>query len=236
MCLLLIAWRQRDDLPLVLAANRDEAYARDAVPPETLRLGTIAALAPRDLQAGGTWIGCAASGVVVAITNRPDGGRDPKRPSRGALCHSVLAQPGAVAARSWIEAEVQARTYNGFNLLIADRDTAFVASWNGRLSIVPLAPGLHVLTNDDDLDVLSLPSIRTLPWPAPVATLRAALAAFLARHAPEPDQDLVVCKHGAAHGTVSSSLVFLPRTGLPWLEHAPGPACRTAFVAHRLPA
>jgi len=68
MCLIVFAFRPGHALPLVVAANRDEYYAR-----------TTAALAQwphapqvfagRDLQAGGTWLGITADGRFAALTN-----------------------------------------------------------------------------------------------------------------------------------------------------------------------
>ena len=56
MCLILLAWQTHPNYPLVVAANRDEFYARATAPaafwPEAPDL-----LAGRDLEAGGTWLG-----------------------------------------------------------------------------------------------------------------------------------------------------------------------------------
>jgi uncharacterized protein with NRDE domain len=68
MCLILLAWRHHPGFPLVIAANRDEFYARPAAPvhfwPELPDL-----CAGRDLQAGGTWLGVTRSGRFAALTN-----------------------------------------------------------------------------------------------------------------------------------------------------------------------
>src|SRR5690348_2804963 len=55
--------------PLVIAANRDEIYARPARPPHVLRD------APRivggsDAVGGGTWLAVRADGRFVAVTNQ----------------------------------------------------------------------------------------------------------------------------------------------------------------------
>ena len=56
MCLIVLAWQVHADYPLVVAANRDEFFARPAAP-----AGFWAdhpdVLAGRDLQAGGSWLG-----------------------------------------------------------------------------------------------------------------------------------------------------------------------------------
>ena len=67
MCLVLLAYRQHPDYELILAANRDEFYARP-----TARASFWAdypdVLAGRDLQAGGTWLGITKSGRFAALT------------------------------------------------------------------------------------------------------------------------------------------------------------------------
>ena len=71
MCLVALAIDQSRRFPLVLAANRDEFFARP-----TARLawwtpdaGGPAILSGRDLQAGGTWLGLTAEGRLGLVTN-----------------------------------------------------------------------------------------------------------------------------------------------------------------------
>src|SRR5262247_4444821 len=68
---------------LQIAANRDEFLARPAAAPMPSVDGRW--LAPRDLQAGGTWLGVNAAGLFVGVTNRTSGPRDATRRSRGLL-------------------------------------------------------------------------------------------------------------------------------------------------------
>ena len=235
MCVLLISWRQRVDHPLLLAANRDEAYARPCRGPERVQAGGTRALAPRDLVAGGTWIGLTAAGLVVAITNRRDGDFDPARPSRGRVCRLALEQDDAAGVQRFLEAETRARRYNSFNLLHADRERALVSCWNGKLTTVELRAGVAVLTNEHGPGELTPPAVEALQDErGGIDVLRESLRRFLGRHAPESAGGLVICKHGDTYGTVSSSLVFLPESTPGWLEHAPGPACRTPFTVHTL--
>ena len=53
---------------LQVAANRDEFLARPADPPTPSADGRW--LAPRDRQAGGTWLGVNRAGLFVGVTNR----------------------------------------------------------------------------------------------------------------------------------------------------------------------
>src|ERR1700761_2457378 len=89
MCLLALLFRVVEDAPLVVGANREEAYARGGEPPQRLP-GPIDAVGGRDPVAGGTWLGVDAAGVFVAITNRPkDTSPGPLR-SRGSLVRDLL--------------------------------------------------------------------------------------------------------------------------------------------------
>lgn len=236
MCLLLAAWRRRADLPLVLAANRDEAYDRPFSDPEPWRFGESWALAPRDLRAGGTWLGVESHGLVVAITNRRDGDHDPERPSRGALCRAALGRGSAAEVARWLSGELRRRRTNSFNLLFADRCQAFVARWNGALRTLPLPPGVHALSNEHGLGELELPGPAADTWGLEEPKLRIRLAAFLASHEALDAGGFRICKHGAQHGTVSAALVLLPAEGAPVLHWAPGPPCRAAFAPCVVPA
>ena len=78
MCLIIFAYNCLPGMPLVLAANRDEFFARPTTAadfwPEHPGV-----LAGRDLEQGGTWMGITRGGRFAAITNF----RDPARTVAG---------------------------------------------------------------------------------------------------------------------------------------------------------
>src|SRR5206468_4695564 len=55
------------DLPLVIAANRDELFARPARPPEVLAPGVAGGV---DALSGGTWLAVTRAGRFAAVTNQ----------------------------------------------------------------------------------------------------------------------------------------------------------------------
>ena len=55
MCLLALFYRVMEDAPIVVGANREEAYARGGEPPRALE-GACRAVAGLDPHAGGTWL------------------------------------------------------------------------------------------------------------------------------------------------------------------------------------
>src|SRR4051812_14194719 len=109
MCTLVVAAQVFEDHPLVVVANRDEQWGRASLPPSMWPGGSNCAsgprpaspdlrfLAPKDLVAGGTWLGINAAGVFVGITNRFLGPKDPDRVSRGVLVAEALAMSSARA-------------------------------------------------------------------------------------------------------------------------------------------
>ena len=69
MCTLIVLHRCVPGRPLVVAANRDEFLDRPAEGPALRSSRTGPIVAPRDLKAGGTWVGVSARGVFAGLTN-----------------------------------------------------------------------------------------------------------------------------------------------------------------------
>jgi uncharacterized protein with NRDE domain len=145
MCLIVFSYRQRQDYPLIVAANRDEFYNRPTAPldfwPDRPDI-----LAGRDLKNGGTWMGVHRKGRWAAITNY----RDPAfqrngAPSRGMLVRDFIA--GSTPAAGYLEDLTAAGDrYNGFNLLLGDATGLWYYSNRGQ-SPVKLLPGFYGLSN-----------------------------------------------------------------------------------------
>uniref|UniRef100_UPI003137D8A7 NRDE family protein n=1 Tax=Variovorax sp. YR752 TaxID=1884383 RepID=UPI003137D8A7 len=120
MCLLTLALDESRRFPLVVAANRDEFFARPAArlawwAPEP---GATQILGGRDLDAGGTWLGLTAEGRLGLLTNVRDPSRnDPTAPSRGRIVPEWLAARERVD-QFWMRTALAG--YNGFNLIAAD--------------------------------------------------------------------------------------------------------------------
>jgi uncharacterized protein with NRDE domain len=120
MCLIAMAWGVSPQYPLVIAANRDEFYARPTAPLArwTTQAGhTI--VSGRDLRDGGTWMGFADNGRFAMLTNvRNPAATPPAQPrSRGALVVDWLTSP--LSAHTWSH-QLALHHYAGFNLIIGD--------------------------------------------------------------------------------------------------------------------
>lgn len=156
MCLVSFLWKQHEDHPLIVLANRDEFWDRP----------TAAAhwwedhpdiWGGRDLQAGGTWMAMHKThGRFAWITNY----REPidpsiSSPSRGELIPKfLLSQAPITTFTAWIQ--THGKDYQGFNLIYGDSKALWYFS--NRLAepiAQQLAPGLYGLSNH----------LLDTPWP-----------------------------------------------------------------------
>ena len=166
MCLILFAYRVCDERPLVVAANRDEFYARpsraahwwddgaaDGDSHEAPRGGPVPVdsrpqsgrvFGGRDLEAHGTWLAVSSDGRLAAVTNWTEDRNAPKPPgSRGDLPRSFLT--GEQSARGF-SSDIDGELYAGFNLIAYDGDE-LVYSSNRTGEVRALEPGVYGLTN-----------------------------------------------------------------------------------------
>lgn len=166
MCLIGLAWQQHPRYPLIMAANRDEFYAR-ATRAAHWWPGT-SIMAGQDLVGGGTWLGATRDGRLAALTNfreRPAPDTSTERPSRGTLVHSCLNAVGDGFLPAALNE--QRADFAGFNLLSgrvlgpAPR-LAFVSNRDQQRAA--LEPGIYGLSN----------GVLDAPWPKTCA-LRDAL-------------------------------------------------------------
>ena len=84
MCLILVAWRQHPQYPLVVAANRDEYHSRPSTPAAPWQ-EDIRVIGGKDLEAGGTWLALRSGGRFAAVTNVREPGVAKGNRSRGLL-------------------------------------------------------------------------------------------------------------------------------------------------------
>jgi len=167
VCLIALAFRVHPEFPLVVAANRDEFYARPTQQ-AAFWADEPAILAGRDLECLGTWLGVTHSGRFAAVTNY----RDPAdlrtgAKSRGTLVSRFLASDHS-AEQFLAGVASNAQAYRGFNLLVSDGNSLFCYS-NRVGEPQRLEPGVYGLSNH----------LLDTPWPKVTAVrerLREALA------------------------------------------------------------
>ncbi|MFT6288089.1 MAG: hypothetical protein ACJA09_002846 [Alcanivorax sp.] len=157
MCLIIFAHNCLPGIPLVLAANRDEFFARPTAAADFWP-GHPNLLAGRDLEQGGTWMGITRDGRFAAITNFRDPGATVGAPrTRGALTIDYLL--GKTSAQQYLLAvAARQKEYAGFNLLLGDSQEMWFLSNSGEARSAPpvkLPPGLYGLSN----------AALNTPWP-----------------------------------------------------------------------
>lgn len=177
MCLVVWALAAHPQYRLIVAANRDEFYAR---PTEVSKWWADHnnLLAGRDLQGGGTWMGVTRGGRFAVITNFREPSSEKKRATtRGRLVEQFLRSEEA--PDKYVQAVVsQGESYNGFNLIVADPSRmAYVTNTQPGWSWVE--PGIYGLSNHR-LDT---------PWPK-VARAKKRFSEILRSN--EPDTDAIM--------------------------------------------
>ncbi|MEN6457340.1 MAG: NRDE family protein [Thermoguttaceae bacterium] len=219
MCTLAILYRVARGTPILIAANRDERYDRPTQYPK-IQSGTPRVVCGIDRRAGGTWLGVNQHGLFCAVANRrkfrpPIDGR-----SRGLLCRELLEHRNAKDAANHAAKELAKGLYAGANYVCADGRYAAVVHGGDTVEIVELTPGLHVVTGgnvDDPRDprhefVRRMLTLHTLD--SAVTFLAVASRVFSRKVDSEGRRGVVLC--GADAGTVSSTLIALPRK----IQHA----------------
>ncbi len=231
MCLLAIFFRAVADAPLVVGANREEAYDRGGEPPRILA-GAIPAIGGRDPAAGGTWLGVNVRGVVVGVTNRPLPVAPANSRSRGVLARDLLDCATAKEAVDLAVKELSKKTYAGCNFFCGDKERAVVIEGAQWLRVRPLPPGLHVLANSDINDGSDFRVLHALNWlsgqdfstaASCVKTLQTLCSQSGGEYPP-------ICVHGEKRGTVSSTILAVRQPlSRSLYRHAQGSPDRTPY-------
>jgi len=229
MCLILFAYQTDPRLPLVVAANRDELFAR---PTTQAALWVDEAsgaqlLSGRDQLAGGTWLGITEGGRFAAVTNIRDPSQTERRPrSRGELTCRFLAS--SVSAESYATNLSQSYDqYAGYNLLVGDGEALYYVN-NQQRKVWSLEPGIYGLSNG--LLNTAWPKVETgkerltalLTTPEQLST--DALLAMMGDRAPASDVDLPDTGIGIEiERKLSSAFILNP-------ERDYGTLCSTAVI------
>ncbi len=245
MCTLTLAWQVFDEVPVAVAANRDESVDRESRPPAVYDEKPLV-VAPSDAEAGGTWIGANEHGVFAGITNRWTGADLAGERSRGLLVADVLEATSAAEAGSIIEAAVTEDEYDAFYLVAADESNAYCYRWDGTLSLTEFEPGVHVVVNVAVDDTVDIPAVRP-----DVAREQAANARAVREELAVPTDadgttsesaddwleragdvlgthEYGVCIHRGSFGTRSSSLLAVGPERLRY-AFASGPPCEAPY-------
>jgi uncharacterized protein with NRDE domain len=246
MCLLIAVSGVVEDAPLLVAANRDEFYARDALPMTVLRDTGPRVLGGRDLVAGGTWMAVNQHGVVAALTNKPaEAGRDPAKRSRGEIPVLLAAHPSAATAVDALRSTFAPGEFNPCWVLVGDRRDLYHVDMTGpgRAESQLLPPGVHILENKPLGDPSAkvdrvrglLGDCRSRSADSVIRSLEAIVADHVMPLEPVDTSETAqrqahisaCCVHTELYGTRSSMLVCDPvsDSDLPRVWASDGPPC-----------
>jgi uncharacterized protein with NRDE domain len=159
MCLIFLSLHLHKNYKLIIAANRDEFYARKTVAAEFWN-DHPQIVGGRDLEAVkpdgtcGTWMAMNKNGRIAMVTNYRDlKNIRPQAPSRGHLVTDFLLSDEA--PDKYLQAiEKDKNLYNGFNLIVGNSEKLFYLS-NYKDGIVDIENGFHGLSNH----------LLDTPWP-----------------------------------------------------------------------
>jgi uncharacterized protein with NRDE domain len=153
MCLIFLSLNHHPDYKLIVAANRDEFYARKTAPAH-FWVDHPEILGGRDLEASGTWMAMNKKGKISLVTNyRDPAAINPNAPSRGQLVSDFLLYEDT-PEQYLTKISERAAQYNGFNLLTGYANELWYLS-NYRKGIQKLESGIHGLSNH----------LLDTPWP-----------------------------------------------------------------------
>lgn len=234
MCLLIVVRGLDADYPLLVASNRDEARDRLASPPGLWVGARRRVLSPRDRRAGGTWLGVNDRGVVVGLTNIAGALAKAPAPTRGRLPHLGLDHDDAVQAAAALADELAKGADNPCQIVIADFERIVVLRHrDGEVERLDEVGDVIVVSNEHAPGALRLEGMDAALEPG--LDVEGRLAAFRPLLLDEGKAGgHRVLKKGGAWGTVSSSLLAVPRGDmrrLRWL-YTPGPPDEVAYRSY----
>jgi uncharacterized protein with NRDE domain len=212
MCLLAVQYKSVPEAPILVAANREEAYDRPTLVP-SIQPGKPRVLSGVDAKAGGTWLGVNQSGLFVGAANRYKLVQPASPRSRGLLTRDLLRANSARHAVDMAMEELTANKYEGVNFIIADYESGWAVHGGDDPEVVELIEGLNIISTHDLNDLRDerqklarrLLTLQTLD--SAVKFLAVASKAF-ARPPAAPDRPGMVLR-GKERGTVSSTLIAL---------------------------
>ncbi|MFT4099584.1 MAG: NRDE family protein [Burkholderiaceae bacterium] len=181
MCLIGFALDCHPDYRLIIAANRDEAYARPTRPAGWWP-GHDDVHGGQDLQAGGSWMALHRDGRMAAVTNfrqpidAPASPSPADPPSRGRLVGDFVlprsmpdAERERFIARQRTRVVATAPAYAGFNLLLFSLDQTRARGWWLSNRVATGAAGFAAADRPIDAGVHSLSNaLLDTAWPKAV--------------------------------------------------------------------
>ncbi|HEV7280162.1 MAG TPA: NRDE family protein [Pirellulaceae bacterium] len=212
MSLIAIQYRLVPEAPILVAANREEAYSRASLPP-SIQSGKPRVLCGVDQQTRGSWLTVNQHGLFVAAANRPKLDAPIVPRSRGLLVRELARCQTSRQAVDVALDELSSDKYDGVNLIVADSESGWAIHGGDEPEATELRDGLSIIGNrnvndprDERVQLAHrLLTLQTLD--SPVKFLAMASKVF-ARAPMHPDRPQMILR-GPNRGTVSSTLLAL---------------------------
>jgi hypothetical protein len=215
--------------------GRDERTTRlPGEPPRIVRRGGRHAIAPRDGDAGGTWVGVNDAGLTLGLANLyppegvGEGGPVPGLVTRGRIIDDLLPAATAHAAHKLLEA-MDPRVFAPFTLAVLEPGRPpELHRWDGaRLETrTTAAPGLLLTSSGAGRRIEEI-RVREYARLAPGSPPRAEDIEALHRSHLESLGADSFCMHREEAETASLTRVEVAGRSIS-MTYTPGPPCRTA--------
>lgn len=170
MCTIAFSYKQHPEFPLILAANRDEFYAR---PTRGMHWWEDQKFifGGRDLKEGGSWMGMNKNGRFATLTNYRVFPLKENTPSRGDLVRNFIDGDHSPAQYFEILQQTGA-DYNGFNLIFGNSNQLYyISNMHSAINQGKKIPEGTLLKQEPELGELR-PGVYALsnallqsPWP-----------------------------------------------------------------------
>lgn len=221
MCLIAIAHGASPRFPLVIAANRDEAYQRASQPAQFWD-DAPHVLGGRDAVAGGSWLAVSRTGRFAAVTNLR--GAVLRSRSRGMLVRDFVAsETDPVCFAEGVVREGE--TYSAFHLLLGSTGELVYATPEFHTS---LESGVYAITNAPNGEEWPKATIAAAEMQVALTSegseeLLASLMSFMttSRGASELESEVFIA--GEQYGTRASTIVIATREEILFAERNFGP-------------
>jgi uncharacterized protein with NRDE domain len=237
MCTALLFFEVFPDLPIVIAANRDEFLDRPSLAPRRI------SDAPRivcgiDEKKGGTWFGVTDERFVALLTNQPPVAPIDPPGSRGDVVLEVLRIASVDGARDFLQ-RLDTSTVRGFNLLFGDSQglmMAYAREGVAGVEFEVVKSGFHVLTSNARLDPTTAKgALAARGFDDEIRRIRrirrASLDCLIERlrsHETPAGPLSAICIHTPMYGTVSAQIVALANDGVRHHLYVDGKPCERA--------
>lgn len=243
MCVAIICMRCLGDHAVFIASNRDEYYDRPTAPPQLTQSEGVRCLAPRDLRAGGTWIGMTEHGVFALLANRSD--LAPLTPTASTPSRGLLVRD-ALGARSLDEAVARITraplaSIAPFHLVLGNPQRAFLITNEARAgwTLTEWGDGVHVISDRGRADDPRTPVVAAARrlWDRERALIPAADVWSTARTVLAPrdgaaEDPAAVFRSGIDRGTVATTLIAVDERGSGRMLYADTTRRPITFATH----